>query len=93
MVDILATNSQSQNAALASKFEDTYDKSLGGALKAKCGKQLHFCLTALLLPPNDFIASQLEAAMKGWGTDRATLVRRRPNRASPPRAALQLMSL
>ena len=75
IIDILSGNSQPQNAAVATLYEDEFDESLGKALDGKCGEKLHLCLTALILPWEDFICSQLKKAMDGWGTEEAVLIR------------------
>ena len=71
VINIIAGNSQAQNARLAEIYENEFDESLGRALDGKCGPKLHLCLTALLLPVPDFLASRLKKAMDGWGTDQA----------------------
>merc|ERR1712159_383861 len=56
-------------------YEGTYNKSLKKALEAKCGKKFFLALSALLVPPEEFLAMRLEKAMKGWGADDKVLIR------------------
>ena len=56
-------------------YESTYNKSLKKALEAKCGKKFFLALSALLVPPEEFLAMRLEKAMKGWGADDKVLIR------------------
>ncbi len=77
VVNIIAGNAQSLNAKLAEAYENEFDESLVRSIE-RCGSiesKMAMCLHALLLPREDFLAARLEAAMKGWGTDEATLVR------------------
>mmetsp|Transcript_18138 Transcript_18138/g.30301 ORF Transcript_18138/g.30301 Transcript_18138/m.30301 type:complete len:1081 (+) Transcript_18138:3-3245(+) len=73
--ELIGKNNIPTNRRIAVLFENKYNKSLVRALDGKCGKRFHATLSGLLLPRPDFIAMRLEAAMKGWTTDKRLLVR------------------
>ena len=64
-----------ENVLIQELYEKKYNKSLRSALEKKCGKKFFLALTALLVPPEEFLAMRLEKAMKGFGTDEKVLVR------------------
>jgi len=74
-IDIIGTNSIMQNMKLAEVFENKYSQSLRKGMADKMPKKLGWCLSALLMPRQDFIAMRIESAMKGWFTDAGTLCR------------------
>ena len=75
VVDWLLSGPPAENELIAQIYEKHHDKSLKSALEAKCGKKFFLALSALLLPPEEFLAMRMEQAMKGWGTDSNVLVR------------------
>ena len=75
VVDMLLAGPPDEAKLVADLYEKKYNKSLQKALEAKCGKKFHIALTALFVPPEEFVAMRLEQAMKGWGTDEKVLIR------------------
>ena len=73
--NIIGGNGTAQNMLVAKLYENKFEVSLAKALKGKCGDKYYMALSALLMPKPDFIAMRLEAAMKGWGTDKSILLR------------------
>ena len=75
VVDYLLAGPPEENVLIQELYEKKYNKSLRSALEKKCGKKFFLALTALLVPPEEFLAMRLEKAMKGFGTDEKVLVR------------------
>eukprot|EP00629_Pelagomonadales_sp_RCC1024_P005890 CAMPEP_0119296484 /NCGR_PEP_ID=MMETSP1329-20130426/50594_1 /TAXON_ID=114041 /ORGANISM="Genus nov. species nov., Strain RCC1024" /LENGTH=819 /DNA_ID=CAMNT_0007297417 /DNA_START=138 /DNA_END=2593 /DNA_ORIENTATION=+ len=75
VVDYLLAGPPEEAALTARIYEEKYSKSLKKALEAKCGAKFHLALSALLVPPEEFLAMRLESAMKGWGANKTILVR------------------
>jgi len=75
IVDWLLTSPPDEVKLIQEIYEGTYNKSLKKALEAKCGKKFFLALSALLVPPEEFLAMRLEKAMKGWGADDKVLIR------------------
>ena len=75
VIEIIAGNNSAQNQLLAKLYEQQHDQSLATALERSPKEKLVKALKGLLLPKPAFIASRLENAMKGWGTDEKVLIR------------------
>ena len=75
LIDAIASNNTAQNCRLAELFENTHNMSLAKAITEKCKAKIGWCLSALLLPRPDFVASRIKKALEGWSTDKMTLVR------------------
>jgi len=74
-VEIVGVNNAKQNARLAELYENKYSESLAMGIGDKMTDKLGKCLKALLLPRADFLASRIQDAMKGWGTNKGQLLR------------------
>ena len=74
-MDWLLTSPPDEVKLIQEIYESTYNKSLKKALEAKCGKKFFLALSALLVPPEEFLAMRLEKAMKGWSADDKVLIR------------------
>jgi len=74
-IEIIGGNNLKQNQRVAELYELTHNKSLAKALERSKKPKFTKALCALLVPPEEFIAARLEAAMKGWGTSSEVLVR------------------
>lgn len=75
VVDYLLAGPPAETQLVCELYEDAYDTSLKKSLEAKCGKKFYLALSALLVPPEEFLAMRLEKAMKGWGADDKVLIR------------------
>ena len=74
-IEILCSNSPAQNAAIATVFENTYDMSLGRAIKNEFDGNVMSALTSLTQEPAQWYASRLKAAFKGMGSCERTVCR------------------
>ena len=75
LIDIIGANNTAQNCRLAELYENAYNESLGKSIKSSCADKIGWCLSSLLLPRPDFVASRIKKAQEGWFTDKMTLVR------------------
>lgn len=74
LIDILTRRSWEQRKEIAFEYERLSRKELAAALKGALSGSLEAVMLGLLKSPTEYDASQLNASMKGLGTDEETLI-------------------
>ncbi|KAK2170589.1 hypothetical protein NP493_1146g00000 [Ridgeia piscesae] len=74
IIKLLARHTNEQRQEIASAFKTAYGEELVDQLKSELGGNFEDAVVAMMTKPNVYDAQQLRAAMKGAGTDEATLV-------------------
>ncbi|KAI0207621.1 Annexin A7 [Lamellibrachia satsuma] len=74
IIQLLASHSNEQRLEIISAFKTAYGEELVDQLKSELGGNLEDAVVAMMTRPSLYDARTLRAAMKGAGTDEATLV-------------------
>ena len=74
IIDILGHRSAAQRAAIAETFQQNYKKKLTDALASELSFNFKAVTLALMKPPAVYDACEVRDAVKGAGTDDATLI-------------------
>ncbi|XP_061117411.1 annexin A1a [Conger conger] len=74
IIDVLVKRSNAQRQQIKAAYQQASGKPLDAALKTALKGQLETVVLALLKTPAQYDAEQLKLAMKGLGTDEATLI-------------------
>eukprot|EP00051_Salpingoeca_urceolata_P001007 m.37936 g.37936 ORF g.37936 m.37936 type:complete len:1269 (+) comp11142_c0_seq3:271-4077(+) len=71
---VLAERSNAQRQDIATEYERMYKRNLLEDLKSETGNDYQKLIIALMTPPLDFLAQEVHRAIKGLGTDDASLI-------------------
>ncbi|ELU14293.1 hypothetical protein CAPTEDRAFT_164839 [Capitella teleta] len=74
IVEVVGKITNAERQEVAANYKTSYGEDLIDALKSELGGDFEDAVVALMTPPRLFDANQLRDAMKGAGTDEATLV-------------------
>ncbi|XP_063231391.1 annexin B10 [Bacillus rossius redtenbacheri] len=74
IIDILTHRSNEQRQEIAKFFTAEYGRNLMEDLESELSGKFEDLIMALMLPPADYLAKELNRAMDGLGTDEHTLV-------------------
>lgn len=74
IINVITKRSNAQRLKIASEFKAKFAKDLIGVLKSELSGNFKETAVALMLPPLEFKAKELQKAMSGLGTDEATLI-------------------
>lgn len=74
IINVLVAHNNAQRQELRATFKTLYGKDLISELKSELGGHFEEAVYAMMVPPNEFLAQELRRAMKGPGTDEASLI-------------------
>ena len=74
IIGVITKRSNAQRLKIASEFKSMSGKDVIGVLKSELGGNFQETAVALMLPPLEFKAKELQKAMSGLGTDEDTLI-------------------
>ncbi|CAH1795085.1 unnamed protein product [Owenia fusiformis] len=74
VIDILGHRSNKQRQEISLLFKTMYGKDLIKELKSELGGKLEDVILGMMMPRDDYDASELRRAMKGIGTDEEVLI-------------------
>ncbi|CAG5115873.1 unnamed protein product, partial [Candidula unifasciata] len=74
IIDIIPYRSNAQRQEIKKRYQELYKKDLVSDIKSETSGDFRETLVALLMPPVEYDAYSINKALKGFGTDKTTLV-------------------
>lgn len=74
IIDILTKRSNEQRQKIAKYFANDLERDLVDDLKSELGGNFENVIVALMMPPDEYLCSELNKAMVGCGTDENVLI-------------------